>query len=153
PQLRAHQTRKGATSSERSAARTGQGDLREELCFGHANFGIRRDQNLLGLANIRPSLQKRRWHPSWDLRRKRLLDQSHAWLPRLWRSAKKNADGIFFLSDLSFEVGNLRVRRVQDLLGLQHVQFGRHAVLHTKVRQVYRVFLSLHGVARDLQLK
>lgn len=79
--LRAHQAREKIAASECAAACAGQRNLWEELRFGHANFGILRNQDLLSLTNVGPALEQRgreawrhaRWKhlvrehvPAWD---------------------------------------------------------------------------------------
>ncbi len=58
-ELRAHQARECVAPSEGAAAGARQGDLRKELGLGDSDFGVRGDQDLFGLANIRPPLDQR----------------------------------------------------------------------------------------------
>ena len=43
--------------------------------------------------------------------------------------AEENADGIFFLRDLPLQVRDLSICGVENLLSLQNVKLGGHAVL------------------------
>ena len=85
--------------------------------------------------------------------RKQLLHQRPSARHGLRIVAEENADGIFFLRDLPLQVGDLSVRRIENLLSLQNVELGGHAVLDAKIGELHRIFLRLDGVARDLELK
>ena len=61
--------------------------------------------------------------------RKRLLRQRTPARHACGIIAEKNADGIFLLADLSLQVRDLRVGGIQNLLGLQNVELGGHAVV------------------------
>ena len=111
----------------------GQGDLREELSFGDSDVGVRGDQDLFRLANIGPTLDDRRWKAGWNFRRKCLLDERDPACDVLRIIAEQDADGIFFLGDLPLQVGNLRIRGVEDLLSLEHVQLRGDAVLKAQL--------------------
>src|SRR5207253_10893348 len=56
--LRAHQARESAASSERSAAGARQRDLRKELRLGDSDFGVRGYKDLFSLANMMPARNK-----------------------------------------------------------------------------------------------
>ena len=108
---------------------------------------------LLGLANIGPALDERRRQARRHFGRKRLLHQRASAWHGLRVIAKENADGIFFLRDLPLQVGDLSVRRIEDLLSLQNIKLGGHAVLDAKIGELHRVFLRLDRLAGDLELK
>ena len=67
--------------------------------------------------------------------------------------AKENADGIFFLRDLSLQVRDLSIGRIENLLSLQNIQLGGNAVLDAKIGELDGIFLRLDGLARDLELQ
>src|ERR1700687_2682343 len=71
--LGAHQAGEDAAASEGAATRAGERNLREKLSFGDADLGIRGDQVLLGLANIRATLEQSGGHARRNFRRKCLL--------------------------------------------------------------------------------
>src|SRR2546429_3076418 len=125
-------------SSERSAAGARQRDLRKELRLGDSDLGVRGNQDLFSLANIRPSLDQRRWHARRHFGRKRLLHQraSAGYGPRI--VAKQNADGIFLLRDAPLQVRDLRVRRIENLLRLQNVKSCSHTMLDAEIRELHR---------------
>src|SRR5467141_1188870 len=151
--LRAHQAGESTASSKRPAARARQGDLRKELGLGDSDFGVRGDQDLLGLANIRPALDQRRRHARRHFGRKRLLHERASARHSLRVVAKENTDSIFFLRDLPLQVRNLGVCGIENLLSLQNVKLGGHAVLDPKIGELHRVFLRLNRLARDLKLQ
>ncbi len=103
--------------------------MREELSFGDSDVGVRGNQDLFCLANIGPALDDRRWNAGWNFRRKCLLDERNPACDVLWVIAEQDADRIFFLSNLSLQVRNLRIRGIEDLLGLEHIQLRGDAVL------------------------
>src|SRR6266853_590767 len=119
--LGAHQARKGAAASKSATPRTGQRDLGKELSLGNANFGIRGDEDFLGLTNIRPSLEQRGRQAWGHVRRKRLLFQRPSARHASWVIAEENADRIFLLANLPLKVRDLRVCGVEHLLGLKHI--------------------------------
>src|SRR5579864_6734203 len=119
--LRAHQARESAAAPKSAASRTGQRDLRKEFSLGDTNFGIRGDEGLLGLPNIRPSLKQRGWQAWRYVGRKRLLGKRVSARHALRVIAEEDADRVFFLANLSFEVRDLRVCSVEHLLGLKHI--------------------------------
>ncbi len=67
--------------------------------------------------------------------------------------AEKNADGVFFLSDLALQIGDRSIGRIEDLLGLKNVELGRDAMVDAKIGELNRVFLSFDGFVGDLELK
>ena len=66
--LGSQKARKSAASAEGTATGSGQSDLRKKLRLGDPYLGIRRDQDLLGLTNIRTALNDRRRKAGWKLR-------------------------------------------------------------------------------------
>ncbi len=59
----------------------------------------------------------------------------------VWIIAHENTERIFFLSDLSLQFGNLRVRGVEHLFGLQDVQLRGDTVLEAVLCQLDGIFL------------
>ena len=96
----------------------------EELGFGNSNVGIRGNQDLFRFSNVGPALDNRGWNADWNFRRKGLLDERNPTGDVLRIIAEQDADGIFFLSNLSLQVRNLRVGSVEDLLSLEHIQLS-----------------------------
>src|SRR5258708_27124467 len=151
--LRAHHTCENTAAAKRAAPRAGQRYLWEERRFGDTDFGVRGDEHVLGLVNIGPSLEPRGRQPRGHFGGK--------WLPRERASApdglrglaNENADGIFLLADLSFEVRDLRIGGVEHLLSLKHIQLRGDAVVHSERRELDGILLGLHGVAGDLELQ
>ena len=148
--LRTHQAREGAAASECAASRTGQRNLRKELGLGDADFGIRGNEDLLGFANIGPTLEQRRRQAGRHVRRKRLLDQRTPARYALRVVAEEDADGIFLLRNLPLEVRDLRICGIEHLLSLQHIELGGHAVVKSERSQFDGIFLCLDRVSRDL---
>src|SRR6266567_1262868 len=151
--LRTHQAGESTATSKRPPTRSGQRYLRKELRLGDSDLGVRGNQDLFSLANIRPSLDQRRWHTRRHFGRKRLLHQRASAGYGLRIVAKQNADGIFLLRDAPLQVRDLRVRRIENLLRLQNVKPCSHTMLDAKIRELHRVLLRLDGLARDLELK
>src|SRR6266851_3442520 len=151
--LRTHQAGESAASSKRPAAGARQGNLRKELGLGDSNFGIRRDKDLLGFANVGPPLDERGRQARWHFGGKRLLYQRPSARHSLRVVAKENTDGIFLLRDLPLQVRNLGVCGIENLLSLQDVKLGGHAMLDAKIGELHRVFLRLNRLARDLKLQ
>ena len=117
------------------------------------DFGVCSDQNLLGLTDIGPALQQRRWQSRRHFGREGLFHQRASARNALRVVAQKNADGILFLRDLSLQVGDLRVCGIEDLLGLEYVEFRCHAVLDAEFRELNGIFLGLYGLVGDLELQ
>src|SRR5207244_9575369 len=69
--------------------------LREKLRLGDSNLSIRRDQDLLGLSNIRTPLDDRRWQARWNFRRQNLFDQRKPAGNIMRVVTDQNADGVF----------------------------------------------------------
>src|SRR5215469_13624666 len=134
--LRSHKAGEDTASPKGSAARSSQGDLRKKLSLGHSNLGVRRNQNLLSLANIRTALNDRRREAGWNLGRERLLDERKSSDNILRIVSEQNADGIFLLSYFAFEVGYLGICRVEHLQGLEHVKLCGHAASNPELGQL-----------------
>src|ERR1700730_10824111 len=103
--LRAHQAGENTAAPKCPAARAGQRYLREERGFGDADFGVRGNQHLLGFANVGTPLEQRGGQSGGHFRRKRLFCERASTRYALRILAYENADGIFFLSNLSLKVG------------------------------------------------
>ncbi len=71
----------------------------------------------------------------------------------VWIIAHENTERILFLSDLSLQFGNLRVRGVEHLFGLHDVQLRGDTVLETVLCQLDGIFLGFDRVASDLELQ
>jgi hypothetical protein len=95
---------------------------RSVISLGDANFGVRGDEVLLGPTNIRAPLEQRRRHARRHVGRKRLRGERASARHTLREIAKKNADCIFLLANLPLEVRNLRIRCVEHLMGLRHLE-------------------------------
>ena len=67
--------------------------------------------------------------------------------------SEQNADCIFQLSDLPLQFGNLRICRVEHLLGLQYIELCSDTVIQPQLGQVDCVLLCRNRVASDLQLQ
>ena len=109
---------KNRVPTKGTAAASGQRNLREELSFGDSDVGVRSNQDLFCLSNIGPALDDRGWKAGWNFRRKCLLDERNPARDVLRVIAEQDADGVFFLCNLSLQVRNLRIRSVEDLLCL-----------------------------------
>ena len=127
--------------------------MREELCFGDSDVGVRGNQDLFRLSNIGPTLDDRRWKAGWNFRRKCLLDERNPACDVLWVIAEQDADGIFFLGNLPLQVGDLRIRGIEDLLGLKHIQLGGNAVVKPQLGKFDRIGLGLNRLTRDRELQ
>ena len=67
--------------------------------------------------------------------------------------AKQDADRVFLLSDLPFQIRNGGIRRIQYLLCLEHIEFCGHTVAPAADGELDRIYLCLHRIARDLELQ
>ncbi len=67
--------------------------------------------------------------------------------------AKQDADGVFLLSDLPFQIRNGGIRRIEYLLCLEHIEFCGHTVAQPQIGELDRIYLCLHRIARDLELQ
>src|SRR5260370_24455146 len=101
---RAHQAGERAAPSEGAPAGACQGDLRKELRLGDSDFGVRRDQDLFRLTNVRPPLDERGRQARRHFGRKWLLHQRASAWHGLRVVAQENSDGIFFLRDLPLQI-------------------------------------------------
>src|SRR6266481_3655040 len=119
--LGTHQAREGAAAPKSATPRTGQRDLWKKLSLGNTNLGIRGDEDLFSLANIRPSLEQRGWQARRYFRGKRLLLQRASAQHACWVIAEENVDRVFLLANLPLEVRDLRVCSVEHLLGLKYI--------------------------------
>src|SRR5712671_175472 len=151
--LRTHQARECAAASKCASTRTCQRDLRKEQGLGNTDLGICGDENLFGLANIRPSLKQRGRQARRHVRRKRLLWQRTSALHALRIIADEDADGIFFLGNLALEIRDSSICGVEHLLRLEHVQPCGYAAVQSERSQPDGIFLRLHRVLRDLQFE
>jgi hypothetical protein len=103
--------------------------LREELSFGDSDVGVRGNQDLFCLSNIGPALDDRRWNAGRNFRRKCLPDERNPACDVLWVMAEQDTDRILFLCNLALQVGDLGVRSIENLLGLENIQLCGDAVL------------------------
>ena len=81
-----------------------------------------------------------------------MLDQRASTRHAVWVIAQKNTERILFQSDLPLQVGNLRVRGVEHLLSLQHVELRGDPMVQSVLGQLDGIFLGLDRVACDLEL-
>src|SRR5262249_7081757 len=141
PCLRTQQACERAASSERSATRSRQRNLREELCLRNSNFRVGRVKDLFRLANVRAPFQESRRKSCRHLRWQRLFYKRSPPRHGLRIISEQNTDGVFFLSDLSFQIRNLRVCSVECLLRLQDIQLGGYAMFDAQFRKLGRILL------------
>ena len=127
--------------------------MRKELSFGDSDVGVRGNQDLFRLANIGPALDDRRWKARRNFRRKCLLDQRNPARDVLRIIAEQDADGVFFLGNLSLQVGDLRIRGIEHLLSLEHIQLRGDAVIEPQVGKFDRIGLGLDRLSRDRELQ
>ena len=88
-----------------------------------------------------------------NLRRKCLLNQRNPACDVLRIIAQQDADRVFFLRDLSLQVRNLRIRSVEHLLRLEHIQFRGHSVLKAQPGKFDRIGLGVDCLTRDRELQ
>src|ERR1700722_2515518 len=132
--LRREHAREKAAASEGAASRASQRNLREKFRLGYADIGVRGNEHLLSLANVRPALEQRGREPRRNIRREDLLFERLPALHAVRVLAEENADGVFFLADKSLEVRNLSICSVQHLLCLEHIELGGHTVVQAEGR-------------------
>lgn len=131
----------------------GESNLRKECSFGHADLGIRSNEVLLGLKDVGTPLKQRGCKTRRDFGKEWLVDQRASAYHRVGIIAQKNTDGILFESELPFQLWNLRVGSIEHLPGLQDVECGSNAMIEPVLHKPHGIFLSLDGVAGDLQLQ
>src|ERR1700722_12566345 len=152
-ELRRHEAGEGGASAKRTSTRSGQRDLRKELSFGNTDVGVRGNQDLFRFANVGTALDDRRGKARWNFRWKCLLNERNTTRHVLRIIAQKNADGIFFLTDLALQVRNLRVCSVEDLLSLEHIELRGDSVIKPQLRKFDRIGLRIDCFPRDLELQ
>ena len=67
--------------------------------------------------------------------------------------SEKDAESIFLLLNLPFEIGNLRGGGINQLLRLPHVEQSVKAVFFQRAGQLQRFFSRRQGALRYFQLK
>ena len=82
-----------------------------------------------------------------------MLDQREPAWRTLRIIAEEDADGVFLLSDSPFQIWNLGIRGIEDLLSLEHIEFCSHAVIKPKVGEPDRIGLCNDRVTRDLEFQ
>jgi len=82
-----------------------------------------------------------------------LLHQRSAARHALRIVSQQDAYGIFLLCNLSFQVRDSRVRSIQHLLGLKHVEPGCNAMADSEFSQPDGILLGLDRIPGDLELE
>jgi hypothetical protein len=122
-------------------------------CQPPPDFGVCGYQVLLGFANVRPPPDDGGGKARRYFRVKCLCHQRETARYSLRVVAQQDADGIFFLRDLPFQIRYGSVRGVEYLLRLEHIEFGGDSVAQAQIGELDRIYLCLHRVLRDLELQ
>ena len=83
----------------------------------------------------------------------RAVDQRPAALDRSWIPSEQHADRVLLLFDLAPEVDDLRLRRVDELLGLADVEERRRAAAFPHFRELQRFLPGRQRASGDLELE
>ncbi len=67
--------------------------------------------------------------------------------------SQEDVDRVLGLADLPLQIRDLRIRRIEHLPGLEHVERRAHAVLEAQFGELDRILLGLHRVFCDLKLQ
>ena len=82
-----------------------------------------------------------------------MLDQGKSAWHILRVIAEQDADGVFLLADLPFQVRNGGIGGIEHLLCLEHIQFCGHTVVKAQTGELDRIYLRLDRIPRDLELQ
>jgi hypothetical protein len=121
--------------------------------FRHANLRGRGGQLVLGLKDVRPAFDQRGRQAGRNLGWAWLVDQGPAALDRSWIPSEQHADCVLLLLDQPPEVDDLRLRRVDELLGLAHVEERRRAAPLAHFRELQRFLPGRQRASGDLELE
>ncbi len=81
-----------------------------------------------------------------------MLNQRESACHSLRIIAKENAGGVLLLGDLTFQVGNLGISGIENLLSLKNIQFRGHAAFEAQPSQPDGIYLRIDRIVRDLKL-
>jgi len=135
-----------------SAITAGQRDAREECRPRRSDAGIRRDQVVLGGANVGAPHQQIRRQPRWQVGQQLMLVESGArWqIPRK-RCAKQQHQCVLVLRRLARVLGKVGARAVDRSLSLAKIERGGDAAVVAHLGELVGALLAAKRVLGDAQ--
>ncbi len=134
-----------------AAESTGQADRGKEAGERGADVGVRCQQLLFALAQVRTALEESRRQPRRDLDRNVLLRQARASRNRPGILAEQEGDQVFLGLDLTLELRNGRSGAPQSRLGARDLQPRGEASGEPPVEEIVGSLKGLGRPPRDLQ--
>src|SRR4029450_4458123 len=117
----------------------GQGDAREKVSLRHADLCVRRDQLLLGLEDVGPPFEQRRWQARWHFHGLWLVDEPAPSNDAIGVPAHEDGDEIPLLFDPLFEIGDRRACAEDELFSLPDVEEGGGPSVRQNLCQPQRI--------------
>ena len=137
--------------AEPASAEAGDRDPRIQVCLGHADLRVCRDQPLLGLPDVRPARQQVQRQPGRQGRCGHLLFERPSARDRSGVAPKQDVDAVLGLLDLALDRGDGLRCGVVKRLGLPQVENAGHATVEPGLHQVDRLRARIHRARRDLE--
>ena len=136
----------------RGAEKRGQAELGKELGFRDADPRVRAHEHFLGLTQVGPPLEQRRWQSRWHGGHHDLFVHRLSTRDRSGRLAEQNAELVFPGDDAALELRNGGLRLAEGALSAGGLEPRCHAEIEAIQEQVVGALVGIRAVPGDLQL-